>query len=230
MSRPDLNDDTRAAILAQPEAVLEDDALLDALIKADDAARGGNVVDLRGIAMKRMSDRLDRLEDTHRSVIAAAYDTITGTRQIHRAVLGLLDAQSFEEFIADLAGPLRDTLRVDVVRLVLESADADSEDHGLGPLAHVVQIVPTGFIDGYLAEARDVVLRPLPNGVEALYAVPPGKLSSEACIRLNLGGGRLPGMLIMGSSDAEQFSPQQGTDLMEFFGGALARVLQHWLR
>ncbi len=51
---------------------------------------GHNVVDLRGIAMERLEERLDRLEDTHRSVIAAAYDNLAGTNSIHRAVLRLL--------------------------------------------------------------------------------------------------------------------------------------------
>jgi len=75
-----------------------------------------------------------------------------------------------------------------------------------------------------------VVLRPLPDGVEALYAVPPGALSSEACLRLNLGAGRLPAMLTMAAADPTHFTPQHGTDLMEFFAQVLERVLQHWLR
>ena len=71
--------------------------------------------------MDRMSKRLDRLEDQHRSVIAAAYDTITGTQQIHRAVLHLLGPESFDDFLADLAGPVTEALRIDGLRLVLES-------------------------------------------------------------------------------------------------------------
>ena len=47
-----------------------------ALIAANERAMGGNIVDLRGIAMERLEARLDRLEDTHRSVIAAAYENL----------------------------------------------------------------------------------------------------------------------------------------------------------
>ena len=230
MSRPDLTEDARAAILAQPEAVLEDDVLLAALIQADDAARGSNVVDLRGIAMKRLSDRLDRLEDTHRSVIAAAYDTVTGTRQVHRAVLGLMEAESFEAFIANLAGPVRDMLRVDALRLVMESAESGGHTHDLGAIGQVLQIVPSNFVQGYMTVSRDVVLRPLMEGAEALYGVAPGRLSSEACLRLDLGEGRLPAMLVLGSAEGEHFSPQQGTDLLEFFADVLERMLRNWLR
>ena len=56
----------RDAILAKPDAVLEDQGLMDALVSANERAMGSNIVDLRGIAMERMEARLDRLEDTHR--------------------------------------------------------------------------------------------------------------------------------------------------------------------
>ena len=82
---------------------------------------GGNIVDLRGIAMDRLEARLDRLEDTHRSVIAAAYENLAGTNQVHRAILRLLDPIEFETFLRDLGGEVADILRVDVMRLVLET-------------------------------------------------------------------------------------------------------------
>jgi uncharacterized protein YigA (DUF484 family) len=74
-------------VLEDPELILEDRDLMRALISANDRQMGGNIVDMRGIAMERLQNRLDRLEDTHRSVIAAAYENLAGTNQIHRAVL-----------------------------------------------------------------------------------------------------------------------------------------------
>ena len=59
-----------------------------ALITANDRQMGGNIVDMRGIAMERLENRLDRLEDTHRSVIAAAYENLSGTNQVHRQLIG----------------------------------------------------------------------------------------------------------------------------------------------
>ena len=54
-------------------------------------------------------------------------------------------------------------------------------------------------------------------------------IRSEACLRLDLGQGRLPGLLILGAEDPHQFSPQQGTDLLTFFAGVFERVMRHWL-
>ncbi|MGB0798616.1 MAG: DUF484 domain-containing protein, partial [Planktomarina sp.] len=79
------DDVLREKILNNPGVILDDPDVMRALVSADDLMRGGNVVDLRGIAMDRLETRLDRLEETHKSVIAAAYDNLAGTNQIHRA-------------------------------------------------------------------------------------------------------------------------------------------------
>ena len=71
-SKPHMSDALRETIIAQPDVILEAPSLMRALIAANERAMGTNIVDLRGIAMDRLETRLERLEDTHRSVIAAA--------------------------------------------------------------------------------------------------------------------------------------------------------------
>ena len=93
-----IDQDTRDRILASPEALLEDRDVMQALIGAGDRAVGGNVVDLRGLAMERLEERLERLEDTHRFVLAAAYENLSGTQMIQRAVLRLMEPADFAEF------------------------------------------------------------------------------------------------------------------------------------
>ncbi len=80
-----IEESIRDSIISRPDIILDDKDLMQALIAANERAMGGNIVDLRGIAMERLEARLDRLEDTHRSVIAAAYENLAGTNQIHRA-------------------------------------------------------------------------------------------------------------------------------------------------
>jgi uncharacterized protein YigA (DUF484 family) len=46
---------------------------------------------------------------------------------------------------------------------------------------------------------------------------------------LDFGRGKLPGLLLMGSDDPHQFTPQHGTDLLAFFGGVFERVMRRWL-
>ena len=82
-----MDPDTRDQILAKPEALLDDPAVMQALIDAHERTLGGNIVDLRGLAMERLEQRLDRLEDTHRSVVSAAYENLAGSNQVNLAIL-----------------------------------------------------------------------------------------------------------------------------------------------
>ncbi|MCV2867941.1 DUF484 family protein [Defluviimonas sp. WL0002] len=223
----------RARIMAKPEAILEDRDLMRALISANERAMGANVVDLRGIAMERLEARLDRLEDTHRSVIAAAYENLAGTNQIHRAILKLLEPLTFEEFLSCIANDVAQVLRVDSIRLVLESSHAD-EGAALAQFRDIVLIADPGFVEDYMrggrpAPARSVVLRPVQPELFALHGDRAEWIGSEALMRLDLGAGRMTGMLALGSEDAEQFRPSHGTDLLTFFAGVFERAMRRWL-
>ncbi len=229
MNKTVMADDLREKIIANPDVLLEDHDVMRALVGANDDGQGANVVDLRSVAMERLEARFDRLEDTHRNVIAAAYDNLAGTNQIHRAILRMMDATTFAEFLNDLSGEVADILRVDAMRLVLES-NADEP----GQIAPVVAIMPEGFIDGYLTlgrnmPTRQVTLRAFEKVGHALFADRAAHIGSEACLKLDLGPDRLPGLLVMGAKDPQHFTPQQGTDLLTFFTGVFERSLQRWL-
>ncbi len=228
-----IDESLRAAILSHPDAVLDDKDVMSALITANEKNMGANIVDLRGIAMDRLEMRLDRLEDTHRSVIAAAYENVAGTNQIHRAVLRMLDATEFEGFLRDLNTDLADTLRVDAIRLVLETGQS-AEGDAVPTLENVLCIAPEGFVEDYLMQgrqgvARQVTLRNLQQGEQAIYGAHANTILSEACLKLDLGAGRLPGLLVLGAQDPQMFGPQQGTDLLAFFAGVFERILRRWL-
>src|SRR5210317_1014397 len=112
-SKPKIEESLREAIISRPDAILDDKDVMNALVAANEKAMGANIIDMRGIAMERLEARLDRLEDTHRSVIAAAYENLAGTNQIHRAILRMLDPTEFETFLRDLGGEVAEILRVD---------------------------------------------------------------------------------------------------------------------
>jgi len=232
-SIPQIDDELREKIIAEPDVILEDQDVMRALIAANERTMGGNIVDLRGIAMERLEARLDRLEDTHRSVIAAAYENLAGTNQVHRAILRMLDPVEFENFLKGLGTEVAEILRVDSVRLVLESVQNDS-DPAVQRLGDVLTVAEPGFIDLYLTGGRNtpvsqVTLRQLQSGAEEIYGTSADWIRSEACLKLDFGAGRLPGMLVMGAEDPHQFSPQQGADLLAFFAGVFERAMRRWL-
>ena len=230
---PKIDGTLRAAILSHPSVILDDKDVMRALVAANEKSMGENIVDLRGLAMERLEARLDRLEDTHRSVIAAAYENVAGTNQIQRAVLRMMDATSVGALLRDLDGEIADILRLDATRLVLEATPAAE---GSLPAVRALRdcVRPEGFVQEYVTGGRGnrsrlVTLRTLEAGEAGLFGADGRDLRSEACLILDLGPGRLPGMLVLASRDRQMFAPQQGTDLLTFFAGAFQRVLRRWL-
>lgn len=189
-SKPEINDQMRDHIIAQPDVILEDQDLMRALIAANERAMGNNIVDLRGIAMDRLEARLERLEDTHRSVIAAAYENLAGTNRVHRAILRMLDPVEFEDFLKDLGGDVATILRVDCVKLVLESVQND-DDPAVKRTGDVLSVAEPGFIEQYLGArhsgpVRQVTLRQSTRATPASMAARPSSCAPRrACCSIS---------------------------------------------
>ena len=223
---------TRAALLARPELILGDRDLMRALIGARDTEVGDNVIDIRGRAMQALEDRLNRLESAHESVISAAYDNQSGMNTVHRAVLALLEPDDFPSFVEGLQASVAPILRVETLRLLFETGTAATPE-GLG---NGLQVVPEGTIAEMLSGGRraprgdDIILRRAAPITERVHGGDPGQIRSEALIPLNLGPGRWPALIVMGSTDEQRFSASQGTDLLRFFAQVFRLVLLGWLR
>ena len=229
MTEKAMDRQTRERILANPDILLDDPDVMRALVDARESA-DGNVIDLRSVAMDRLEARLDRLEDTHRSVIAAAYENLAGTNQIQRAIIRMMDPTDYETFLADLAGDVAAVLRIDTVRVIRE-CDAPEKFAS----AHEIELAaPKGFVDGYIRKgrnmpARRVTLRAFKDSSAHIFGRLSPRIRSEACLRLDLGPDQLPALLLMGSLDEAQFTPQQGTDLLAFFTGVFERTMRNHL-
>lgn len=231
--QPKIEDALRKTIMSQPDVILDDQDVMQALVAANEKSMGGNIIDLRGIAMERLEARLDRLEDTHRSVIAAAYENLAGTNQVHRAILRMLDPVEFETFLRDLGGEVAEILRVDAIKLVLESVQSEA-DPAVARLDGVLNVAAPGFIESYLNDgrgdnSRQVTLRQVQDASPFIYGQQADWIRSEAALRLDFGEGRLPGLLVMGAEDPHHFTPQHGTDLLAFFAGVFERAMRRWL-
>lgn len=229
-------DQVREEILSNPKAFLEDHDIMRALITADRVKQAGNVIDLRSIAMDRMEDRLNKLEDTHRTVIAAAYDNVSSMNQIHRAVLSIMEPDDFNGFLKFIENELAQTLGVEAAYLCLETpaVTADQGPSLSKEFGNGVTFLAIGEIENYITHGRNmnsraVTMRSVRSGATSLYDDCTDTIRSEALLKLNLGTGNLPGMLVIGSKNADQFAPAQGSDLLLFLGRAFARILRRWL-
>lgn len=225
----------RNQILENPGVVLNDLDVMRALISSETPEADGKVVDLRSIALERLEDRLNRLEDTHRHVIAAAYDNMTGTSQIHKAILTILEPTDFETFLIMLSSDLQRHLRVDALSLCLETsvlAQNNPNDTELA-FAEGMSFVPPGtiadiFTHGRPHDGKTVLLQRYADPL-IFGEMMSQRLKSSALIALDLGPENLPGVLAFGALDASVFDPSKATDLLVFFGAAFERVLRRWL-
>ena len=81
------SNELKEKILTDPNIILEDSDLMEALINAQNKLYGDNIVDLRGAAMSQLEKRLEKVENNHNDVIALAYENLAGASQIQRAIL-----------------------------------------------------------------------------------------------------------------------------------------------
>jgi uncharacterized protein YigA (DUF484 family) len=83
---------------------------------------------------------------------------------------------------------------------------------------------------GRSATVRPVTLRAIQDADPILFGEVAHEVTSEALLYLDLGKGNLPAMVVLGSVHTEQFAPQKGADLLEFFANAFERILRRWLK
>ena len=227
--------DFRKRILQDPEALLNDREVMRALISASSNNAPTNVIDLKSVVLKRLEGRVDEIEGQNSNIISAAYKNISTTFRVHSAILEALEPKTFTEFLNFLKTDWANSLGIDVARLCLEAPSISKDDipqlqTEFGPSVIFLQ---EGEIDHYITlgqdnDPRSVTLRQIRKGASNIYSNIAPELRSEALMKLNLGRGNSPGLLLLGSINPDQFLPNMGTDLFIFYGSVFEKVMQRW--
>ncbi len=183
--------------------------------------QGEGVVDLQQFMVERLRRDLTRLRGLQDELVANSRDNLSTQDRIHRAILALLDAESFEQMIEIVTTDLAVLLDVDVAALCVEATTG-------GPPRSVdgVQVLPAGWVDKVLGPDQEVLLRDDCEGDETIFGPASGLVRSDALIRLSVGRSAPPSLLVFGTRHPGYFNAGQGTELLSF----LARVLEHCLR
>ena len=230
-----MDDKLREEILAKAHEILNDETLLRALIGASDKNLGSKIVDLRSVAIQKMDGELKKLKRSNQQVIATAYENLVGMKQVHQVVLKSLEQNNFDEFVTNLNTEACDVLRVDHIKLGLETHSLlqNTEKNG-SKLSKLLDLYPVNFVDTYISQgenngSNDIILRPIPKGSEQLYGKISKTLRSEGCIKLKIGNEKIVGILALASKEREKFTAQQGVELLKFMGSAFERRISHWL-
>ena len=230
-----MDDKLREEILAKAQEILNDETLLRALIEASDKNLGSKIVDIRSVAMKKMDGELKKLKRSNQQVVATAYENLVGMKQVHQVVLRSLEQNNFDEFITNLNTEACDILRVDCIRLGLEThSSLQNNENNESNLSELINLYPVNFVDTYISQGKingtdEVVLRPTPKGSDQVYGKHSKNLKSEGCIKLKIGNEKIIGILALASNEKEKFTAQQGVELLKFLGSVFERRISHWL-
>lgn len=208
-----------------PDFLLRHAALLDTQVapaRQLGVEQGDRVLDLQHFMVERLRRDIARLRADQDDLLANSRDNLSTQERVHRAVLALLAAESFEHLIEAVTTDLAVWLDVDVATLCVEAADDTI------PRARIegVQVLAPGTIDALLEPGREIVLRDDVQGEAEIFGGAAALVRSDALIRLGFGEEKPIGMLAFGTRHPGFFNPGQGTELLSF----LARILEHCVR
>ena len=220
----------RKKVLSNPKIILEDIEIMKALVDTHESGIGSNVIDLRSVVMSQLEAKIQKTEATNKSIVAAAYENITGYELIHKAVLTILEAQNFTELELQFSRNIQSILKIAHIHIMIEQNDTEYKILKESPY---ISIVKPKEVVKYLNTTnndyeKDIIMRGTVNPNKKIYGEKANNIKSEALINLNLGKKTSGALLIMGSTNVSQFEPRQRTELLSFLGAVLERVIRGW--
>ncbi len=204
-----------------PDFLARNPALLEK-IKVPGRDQGDGVVDLQRFMVERLRSELADLTATRDELVMNVRNNMATQNRTHEAIISLLAARSFENFVETVTTDLAIVLDLDVVALAVEQSDV--EGHSQPPAG--VRCLQTGTVNEVLGPTQNILLRNDIDGDPLIFGAGAGLVRSDALIRLDISSEAPPALLALGSRQSDQFDPGQGTELLRF----LAQVIEHTFR
>jgi len=201
--------------LAENPGFLQDDAGL--LAELGLSVTGGNVVEFAPMARvradhQREAEQRQMLEDVARANFAAQAQT-------HGAVVDLLDARN----LADLARRVDDLARA---RFGLAAGVIALECEGLPPAGWKPLV--EGQVDLLLDGPRPAARMGFAPTALGLFGPDAGEIRSMAMVRMAIWEPSRQGLLVFGSSNPDDFTPEMGAELVAFLARVVERTAERW--
>lgn len=202
---------------SHPEAV-------EFLIPPRERPKKGGVADFQSYMIDRLKTAKDDIVKTTKSLVETSRANMNNQQRVHKAVLRLLESNSFDDFIQSITMDLADILDVDIAVLVVESSGHD--------IPHVltsgIRIIPGGTVDKWM-DGKNVLLQDKISGIEPIYGGGATLVKSQILLRVDISMDTPPAILAFGSRDANMFYEGQATDQILFLARVIERCFQTWL-
>jgi uncharacterized protein YigA (DUF484 family) len=184
-----------------------------------------HVVDLQHFMVERLRQDVAKLRANQDEIIANSRDNLGTQERIHKAVLAMLEAETFEEFIDIITGDLVLLLEVDVVCLCIER----TEGYNRRPKLDGLELLEQGAVDRIIGKGRQVMLRDEAVGNPEVFGGAAELVRSDALLRLKPSKAAPNALLAFGTRHPGYFHPGQGTELLSFLGRIIEFGIRSWL-
>ena len=207
-----------------PNFVEENPEAVELLLPERKRPKKGDVADFQAYMIDRLKADKEEAIEISQEIVETSRANMNNQQRVHTAVLRLLEANNFEDFIQCITMDLASILDVDIAVLVVE-ADGETIPH---IQASGIRIVPEGTLDGWMA-GQSVLLQDNISGIEAIYGGGATLVRSQILLRIGISLGTPPALLTFGSRDPEMFHEGQATDQILFLAGVIERSFRTWL-
>jgi len=207
-----------------PDFLMDNPQAIDLLIPPKKRPRKGDVADFQAYALERMKTARDEVLENTKEIVENSRANMNNQQRIHKAVLRLLEAQSFDDFIHCITMDLANQLDVDIAVMVVESnGDEIPHVHASG-----IRVIPPGTVDKWM-EGKDVLLQDDISGIEAIYGGGATLVNSQILLRVGISLDTPPAILAFGSRNPNMFAEGQATDQILFLARVIERNFRSWL-
>lgn len=222
---PDVTEAQVAAFLRRhPDFLRDNPELLDAMA-APGRDRGEGVVDLQQAMVERLRGELGEALQQRDELLVMGRSNLASQARIHKIVLDLIAARSFERLIETVTTDLAVALNLDVVALCVERPG----DGAPTPPVAGVKCLEPGSVDAIFGPGRSILLSAEVSGDPEVFGGAAGLVASEAMLRLNISSATPPALLAFGSRNPEHFHDGQGSELLGFLAQVIERLIRAWL-
>ncbi len=209
---------------SNPDFLKRNPSAYEYLIPPKDRPRKGQPADFQSYVIERLKADKDEVVSSTRQLVENARSNMNNQQRIHTAVLALLEARSFDEFIQRITMDLAAILNVDIAVLVVEADGKDIPHIGTSG----IRVIPEGTVDSWM-NGHDVMLQDNISGIEAIYGGGATLVQSQILLRIGISMDTPPAMLAFASRDPNMFQEGQATDQILFLTKVIERCFRSWL-
>ncbi len=217
-------EDVIAFLKDNPQFLQNNPEAIELLLPPKTRPKKGEVADFQQYMIQRLKADKEEVLQTTKTIVENSRANMNNQQRVHAAVLRMLEALSFDDFIESITMDLANILDVDIAVLVVE-ADGQNIPH-----VHTsgIRVIPEGTVDKWM-RTKSVLLQDNISGIEPIYGGGATLVRSQILLRVDISMGTPPAILAFGSRDPNMFAEGQATDQILFLARVIERCFRTWL-